>query len=82
MPLPAASSSCSPALSRDAHERLDPRLRALYRTATPAAKLAIVGRLNAASIALKRAQFDARSPALSPVEKDAALRRWWFSARD
>ncbi len=61
---------------------LDPRLLALYRTATPAAKLAVVTRLNAALIGLKAAQLAATRPEWTPDRRQLELRRWWMAARD
>jgi hypothetical protein len=78
----ARSSSFSPGAPVARPESLDPKLRELYRTASAADKLAIVGRLNATLLALKRAQLDARQPALASGEITAELRRWWFSSRD
>ena len=65
-----------------AHEPLDPRLRDLYRAATPTQKLAVVARLNATLIGLKEAELNARFPSQPPAERRTALRGWWFAARD
>lgn len=65
------------------HEALaEAKLRELYRRATPTEKLAAVHRINEALISLKSAHLQARHPEWSPAERTAALRRWWFSARD
>ena len=63
-------------------EALDPRLRELYRSATPTQKLAIVGRLNATLIGLKEADLRTRFPAISQSETRARIRHWWLTARD
>ena len=63
-------------------EPLDPRLRDLYRAATPTQKLAVVARLNATLIGLKEAELNARCPTQPPAERRTALRGWWFTARD
>jgi len=61
---------------------LDPRLLALYRKATPGAKLAAVTRLNAALIRLKAAHLAASRPEWSPDQRQRELRRWWMTSRD
>lgn len=61
---------------------LDPRLLALYRAATPAAKLAVVTRLNATLIGLKEAQLAATRPEWTLDRRRIELRRWWLAARD
>ena len=61
---------------------LEPRLLALYRTATPAAKLVAVARLNAALIGLKAAQLAATRPEWTPDRRRLELRRWWMASRD
>lgn len=63
-------------------ERLDPRLRLLYKSATPGQKLAVVGRLNAVLIALKTAELAQSQPVLSAERQRELLRRWWLTARD
>ena len=55
---------------------------ALYRAATPAAKLAVVTRLNAALIGLKAAQLAATRPEWTPDRRRLELRRWWLASRD
>ncbi|MFA5058106.1 MAG: hypothetical protein WC485_08335 [Opitutaceae bacterium] len=65
-----------------AENPLDPRLLALYRAATPAAKLAAVTRLNAALIGLKEAQLAATRPEWTSDRRRVELRRWWMTARD
>lgn len=61
---------------------MDPCLLALYRAATPAAKLAAVTRLNATLIGLKEAQLAATRPDWTPEQRRTELRRWWMSSRD
>jgi hypothetical protein len=61
---------------------IEPRLLALYRTATPEAKLAAVARLNTLLIGLKEAQLAADRPAWSPERRKTELRRWWLTSRD
>ncbi len=57
-------------------------LAALYRNATPAAKLAAVAAINESLIALRDAYLKSAQPTWSPEERRVELRRWWFSARD
>ena len=61
---------------------LEPRLVALYRAATPTAKLAVVARINAALTAIKEADVAQRHPDWSAAQRRASVRRWWLSARD
>lgn len=68
--------------TRPRFEPLDPRLRDLYRAATPTQKLAVVARLNATLLGLKAADLQARFPALPPAKRSELLRRWWLAARD
>ena len=63
-----------------AAEPLDPRLRELYRTATPTQKLAVVSRLNAALLGLKAAEITVRRPELSQSAQSTLLRHWWLTA--
>jgi hypothetical protein len=63
-------------------DRSDSVLAALYRNATPAAKLAAVAAINESLIGLRDAYLAATQPTWSPEERRAELRRWWFSARD
>lgn len=63
-------------------ESLPVELLNLYRRATPAEKLALIGRINASLLALKAAQVVSRRPALSSADRAAAVRRWWLGARD
>ncbi|MSU49692.1 MAG: hypothetical protein EXS37_11510 [Opitutus sp.] len=63
-------------------EPLDPRLRDLYRSATPTQKLAVVTRLNTTLIGLKEADIRARCPTISQKETRTQLRSWWLAARD
>lgn len=72
----------SPPTKLPTFEPLDPRLRELYRSATPTQKLAIVGRLNATLIGLKEADLRSRFPAISQSETRARIRHWWLTARD
>ena len=67
---------------RQAPEGFDARQFALYREASPTAKLAAVARLNAVLIGLKQAQLAAEHPAWTVEEQRATLRQWWFGARD
>ncbi len=60
----------------------DPRLMALYRAATPEQKLTVVMQMNHTLQGLKAAQLAATYPDWTADERQAALRRWWFSARD
>jgi hypothetical protein len=77
-----SSAIAKPASSPPAVEPLDPRLRDLYRSATPTQKLAIVARLNAALIALKEANLRTSSVVCTPDERKRLLRSWWLGARD
>jgi hypothetical protein len=61
---------------------IEPRLLALYRVATPEAKLAAVARLNAVLIGLKEIQLAADRSAWPPERRKAELRRWWLTSRD
>lgn len=61
---------------------LEPRLLALYRTATPEQKLTVVMHLNHTLQGLKEAQLAATRPDWTPAQRQAELRRWWLSARD
>lgn len=61
---------------------LDPRLVALYRTATPEKKLARVDQLNRTLQALKAGQLQVERPELDEAQRRAELRRWWLSSRD
>ena len=63
-------------------EPLDPRLRELYRAATPTEKLTAVVRLNATLIELKSAALRSKFPAMPPTKRGELLRRWWLSPRD
>ena len=74
--LPAARS----AAEQPTLEPLDPRLRDLYRSATPTQKLAIVARLNATLIGLKEADLRACSVVRAPNEQRKLLRSWCRSA--
>lgn len=65
-----------------AENPLIPELVALYRLATPDAKLAAVARLNANLLGLKEAQLAGEHPHWSDERRRAAVRRWWFGARD
>jgi hypothetical protein len=60
----------------------EPRLMALYRAATPEAKLQVVARLNGVLLGLKAAQLAADRPDLTPGQRKSDLRRWWLGARD
>lgn len=55
---------------------------ALYRAATPEAKLQAVAQLNGVLLGLKAAQLAADNPELTAGQRKSALRRWWLSARD
>ena len=68
--------------SSGTHEPLDPKLRELYRAATPTQKLAVVARLNGTLLGLKEAELKSRDASMPPAERRALLRRWWFTARD
>ena len=61
---------------------LDPRLRDLYRAATPTQKLAVVARINATLIGLKEAELLARYAEMTPENRRERLRRWWLGAPD
>lgn len=61
---------------------LDERQRSLYRAATPTQKLAIVARLNATLLELKRSDLQARFPNHAAKQREAMLRQWWLTARD
>ena len=63
-------------------ETIEPRMRDLYRNATPTQKLMIVARLNSTLIDLKDAKLQAQFPAMPEKERRVLLRRWWFGARD
>ena len=63
-------------------EPLDPRLRDLYRAASPTQKLAVVHRLNATLIGLKEAELQARHAEMTPHQRRELLRHWWLTARD
>jgi hypothetical protein len=63
-------------------ETLDPRLRAIYRSASPTQKLAVVSRLNAALLGLKEADLQSRFPEMPPAKRRELLRRWWLAALD
>ncbi len=60
----------------------EPRLMAIYRAATPEAKLQAVARLNGVLLGLKAAQLAAARPDLTAGQRKSDLRRWWLSARD
>lgn len=51
-----------------------------YRRATAEQKLAVVGRLNAALIALKKAQLEAANQDWSAERIHQELRVWWLGA--
>ncbi len=55
---------------------------ALYRAATPEAKLLAVARLNGVLLGLKEAHLAAERPELTAGQRKSALRRWWLGARD
>lgn len=61
---------------------IDERLRALYRAASPTAKLAVVARINASLTAIKEAAVARQHPEWSLVQRRAVVRRWWLTARD
>ena len=63
-------------------EPLDPRLRDLYRAATPTEKLTVVVRLNTTLIELKSAALRSKFPAMPPAKRSGLLRRWWLTTRD
>jgi hypothetical protein len=67
---------------RPAAEPLDPRLRDLYRSASPTQKLAAVARINATLSALKDAALAQAHPDWPAERRRAAVRRWWLTARD
>lgn len=59
---------------------VDPLMIPIYRRATAEQKLAVVGRLNAALIALKESQL-AQKHSDWPVERQReALRAWWLKS--
>lgn len=68
--------------TRPRSEAIDDRLRALYRAASPTEKLAVVARINASLTAIKEAAVARQHPEWSPLERRAAVRRWWLTARD
>jgi len=61
---------------------LEPRLLALYRAATPEAKLLAVARLNSMLLGLKAAHLAASRPEWTSGHRETQLRRWWLGARD
>lgn len=80
--MPSPETSQERPTTANSRDPLDPRLLALYRAATPEAKLAVVHRLNTLLIGLKEAHLSATRPEWPPERRRAELRRWWFSARD
>jgi hypothetical protein len=60
------------------HDPIDEKMIALYRTATPEEKLAVVARLNAGLQALKAAEIAASHPEWNADRRRTELRTWWL----